>query len=286
MVDPNATVASVAKSSAGPMTAERARQGSAGLGAGRLLRGSVVQVGDGLQVRASVYGPGATDRLDASVDGPADRLLALVDRLVGALVAHGLLRAETPLSSLEGLTTSSNEALRLYLEGIHNFRIGKGTQESFGPLTRAVALDSTFAQASYWAGYVADYDDIQDSEPYYQLARRHADRLGQRDRLRLPAAMAAAEGRQADAIPLYQAFVARYPDDLAGWFQLGEQLAHTGRYVGWTLADARPAYERASVLDPALAPAYFHLREIAGLQRDTTASCVTFGTDRRRSRRR
>jgi TolB-like protein len=271
VVDPNATVTSLTRAAAGPMTAEQARRFSARLGAGRALQGSIVQVGGTLQLRASVYGPGEGDRIEASVDGLADRLLALVDELVGALVAHGLIREETPLSSLEGLTTSSNEALRLYLEGIHNFRIGRGTQESFEPLTRAVALDSTFALASYWAGYVADYDDIEDPEPYYLLALRHEDRLGQRDRLRLPATIAAAEGRQADAIRLYETFVARYADDLAGWFQLGEQLAHTGRYDGRALADARPAYERAIALYPALAPAYYHLTQIAGLQGDAAA---------------
>jgi serine/threonine-protein kinase len=271
VVDPNATVASLAGSAAGLMTAQQARRVSATLGAGRALQGTIVQVGGALQVGASVYGPGEGDRIDASVDGPADRLFALVDELVRALVARGLIREETPLSSLEGLTTSSNEALRLYLEGIHNFRIGRGAQESFGPLTRAVALDSTFALASYWAGYVADYDGIEDPQPHYQLALRHQEHLGQRDRMRLPATIAAAEGRQADAIRLYETFVARYADDLAGWFQLGEQLAHTGRYVGRTLADARPAYERAIALDPALAPAYYHLTQIAGLQGDTAA---------------
>jgi TolB-like protein len=216
VVDPNATVASLAGAAAGPMTAPQARRLSATLGAGRALQGSIVQVGEALQLRASVYGPGEGDRIEASVDGPADRLFALVDQLVGALVARGLIGEETPLSSLEGLTTTSNEALRLYLEGIHNFRIGRGTQESFGPLTRAVALDSTFALASYWAGYVADYDDIEDALPHYQLALRHEDRLPQRDRLRLPAAIAAAEGRQAEAIRLYETFVTRYADDLAG----------------------------------------------------------------------
>jgi TolB-like protein len=271
VVDPNATVASVTRSSAGPMTVDQARRVSATLGAGRTLQGSIVQVGEALQIRASVYGPDDDDHIDASVDGPADGLFALVDELVGALVARGLLDQETPLSSLEGLTTNSNDALRLYLEGIQNFRLGRGTQTSFGLLTRAVALDSTFALASYWAGYVAAYDGIENPAPHYQLALRHADRLGQRDRMRLPAAIAAVERRQVDAIRLYEAFVARYPDDLAGWFQLGEQLAHTGHFVGRTVVEARPAYERAIALDPALAPAYYHLSEIAGLQGDTAA---------------
>ena len=270
VVDPNTSVALV-RASADPTTAREARRLSATLGAGRALQGSVVQVGEALQVRASVYGPGKDDRIDASVDGPADRLFALVDELVRTFVARGLIGQETPLSSLEGLTTSSNEALRLYLTGIQNYRSGRGSVETFGILTRAVQVDSTFALASYWAGYIADSWNIENPEPHYQLALRHQDRLGQRDRMRLAAAVAAAEGRQADAIRLYEAFVERYADDLAGWFQLGEQLAHTGHFVGRTLAEARPAYERAIAVDPALAPAYFHLAQIGGLQGDSGA---------------
>jgi serine/threonine-protein kinase len=271
VVDPHSSLALVAEPSAGPTTAHEALRLSATLGAGRALRGSVVLVEGSLQVRASVYGPGDDDRIDATVAGPADRLFELVDELVRTLVAGGLITEETPLSSLEGLTTGSNEALRLYLTGIQNFRVGRGTQQSFGLLTQAVALDSTFALASYWAGYAAAYDEIEDPVPHFQLALRHQDRLGQRDRMRLQAALAGGEGRQADAIRLYEALVERYPDDLAGWFQLGEQLAHTGQFEGRTLAEARPAYERAIALDPALAPAYYHLSHIGGLQRDSVA---------------
>jgi tetratricopeptide (TPR) repeat protein/TolB-like protein len=271
VVDPHTALALFNESAAGVTTGREARSLSATLGAGRALQGSVVRVERSLQVRASVYGPGDDDRIDASVDGPADRLFELVDELVGTLVARGLIGEQTPLSNLEGLTTSSNEALRLYLTGIQNFRTGRGTQETFALLTQAVALDSTFALASYWAGYAAAYDEIEDPEPHFQLALRHQDRLGQRDRMRLAAAIAGAEGRHADAIRLYEAFVERYSDDLAGWFQLGEQLAHTGHFGGRTLAEARPAYERAIALDPALAPAYYHLCHIGGLQGDSLA---------------
>ncbi|HXW08556.1 MAG TPA: tetratricopeptide repeat protein, partial [Vicinamibacterales bacterium] len=271
VVDPYTSVALAREFSARATAAHEARRLAAALGAGRALQGSVVQVGDTLHVRASVYGPGEDDRIDASVDGPADRLFALVDELVGALVARGLMGQEMPLASLEGLTTGSNEALRLYLTGLQNFRTGRGSHEALGMLTRAVHLDSTFAIASYWAGYVAEYDDIEDPGPHYQRALRHQDRLGPRDRMRLAAAVAGADGRHAEAIRLYEAFAERYVDDLAGWFQLAEQLAHTGSFDGRTLADARPAYERAIALDPALGPAYFHLAQIGGLQGDTAA---------------
>ncbi|MEJ2206402.1 MAG: tetratricopeptide repeat protein, partial [Gemmatimonadota bacterium] len=184
--------------------------------------------------------------------------------------AEGITGQRAQLASLEELTTQSNEALRLYLDGIRNFRRGLGMQETTELVRRAVALDSTFALAAYWAGYMAVYQELPALE-HFRLATRHRARLSARAQMRLAAALAAEEGRHAEAISLYRRLVDRYPDDVAGWFQLGEQLAHTGSFVGESAGAARPAYERAVALDPALAPAYLHLAIIGGLERDTLA---------------
>jgi tetratricopeptide (TPR) repeat protein/TolB-like protein len=271
VLDPQASLSRMRERGSPPSTPRELSRLASELGAGRALTGSVVWVEGSLQVRAIAYGPGEGDRIEASAEGSSDGLFGLVDELVARLVAGGLIDRSTQLSSLEGLTTRSNEALRLYLTGVQNFRLGRGMSEDFQLLTRAVALDSTFALASYWAGYVADYDVIEDPLPHYERAMRHGDRLGQRDRMRLTAAHAGAQGRHEDAIRYYQALVARYPDDLAGWFQLAEQVAHTGRYVGRTAAEARHMYERVIALDPAMAPAYYHLSVTAAQQGDSTA---------------
>jgi tetratricopeptide (TPR) repeat protein len=271
LVDPLATFAVLRGAAGGPWSGEEARQLSARLGAGRAILGSVVLVGPSLQVRAAAYGPGDGESVEASVAGSPGELFRLVDELARMLVTRGLVRDETRLASLEGLTTSSSEALRLYLEAVRGFRTGTGGADNFGLLARAVELDSTFTLAAYWAGHVAEYYERADPLPFFQLASRHQDRLGRRDRLRLAAALAGAEGRHSDAIRTYTALVDRHPDDVDGWLQLGEQLAHKGHFTGRTLAEARPAYERAITLDPALAPAYYHLSHIASLQGDTAA---------------
>ncbi len=285
VVDPHATFAAVGDGSAQSLSRHDALRVSASLGAGRALLGSIVWVGGSLQARATVYGPGDRDEVEASVEGPAEELFVLVDELVRGLVGDGLTGNEGQLASLEGLTTTSNEALRLYLAGVQNFRLGEGTDATLGLLTRAVALDTTFALASYWAGHVASYFDTGGQLAHFERAGRHQARLSQRDGMRLTAALAGAQGRHADALRIYTALVERYPDDVDGWLQLAEQLAHTGHYSGRTLAEARPVYERAIALDPALAPAYYHLAQIGGLQGDTialsvwAASLETVGTD-------
>ncbi|MGD8495958.1 MAG: tetratricopeptide repeat protein [Gemmatimonadales bacterium] len=269
VVDPQTTLARLKDRDAESVSGEAGREVSARLGAGRTLEGSVVWVSGALQVRAVVFGPGEDERVAASVEGVPDELFGLVDRLVSELVSRGLLAEQAPLSSLEGLTTSSTDALRLYLAGIQGFRSSGGNRPDFELLRQAVELDSTFALAAYWAGYAAEYAEITDPLPYYDLASRHQDRLRTRDRLRLAAARAGASGLHREAIQLYSGLTERYPDDVASWFQLGEQLAHTGEYSGRTLDEALPVYERALDLDPGLAPAYYHLAHILSLQGDS-----------------
>jgi tetratricopeptide (TPR) repeat protein len=270
LVDPQAMLATISDVSDGNPSPEDLSRISAKLGVGRVIQGTVLPSGRQLLIRALVFDAVGRNQIEASAQGTADDLFGLVDRLVSELVASGITGAEARFSDLGELTTRSNEALRLYLDGVRNFRQGRGMQETLALLRRAVALDSTFALAAYWAGYVAEYDDLP-AVADFQLATRHGARLSPRAKMRLQAALAGSEGRHAEAIALYRGLVERYPDDVAGWFQLAEQLAHTGHFVGQTAASARPAYERAVGLEPALAPAYLHLALIAGMEGDTSA---------------
>jgi tetratricopeptide (TPR) repeat protein len=269
VVDPHATLAAVGVGSA-TRSVEEIGDVAERLGAGRALQGSIVLSGDALQVRASVYSLADGSRIDASVQGTADALFDVVDRLVVELVTGGVLADDARLVPLDELTSPSGEALRLYLDGVRNHRAGLGIAETLEPLARAIARDSTFALAALAAGHTAWwYELLEEARDYYELADRHQDRLGTRGRLRLNAALAAVEGRHADAITAYETFVERYPEDIMGWFRYAEELAHSGHYSGRTIASALPAYERAFELDPGMAPLYFHLAHIGGLRGDT-----------------
>jgi TolB-like protein len=270
VADPQAIFAALPDGDPAGLSDADASRVSAALGAGRVLHGSVLPSGGRLLIRASVRNGAGQVEVEASAEGPEDDLFGIVDRLVSDLVASGITGQQTQLASLEELTTQSNEALRLYLEGIRNFRRGLGMLETTELMRRSVALDSTFALAAYWAGYMAVYQELPALE-HFRLATRHRTRLSVRTQMRLAAALAAEEGRHAEAIALYRRLVDRYPDDVAGWFQLAEQVSHTGSFVGETAGAARSAYEQAVALDPGLAPAYLHLAIIGGLERDTLA---------------
>jgi tRNA A-37 threonylcarbamoyl transferase component Bud32/TolB-like protein len=271
VADPHATLALLPGDRSAPVSATEARSLAERLGARRTIRGSLVSSGDRLLIRASVVNAADSAVIDVSAEGPVAGVFGLVDELVARLLAAGITGSRTQLATPEELTTVSNEALRLYLDGIRNFRRGRGKDETTALFDRAVAVDSTFALAAYWAGYTREYDDIPDAADWFRRATRHQERLPPRVRMRLAAALAGAEGRHADALGRYRLFVAQYPDDVAGWFQLAEQLAHTGHFLGEPASAARPAYERAIELDPELAPAYYHLAVIGALQADSSS---------------
>ncbi|MDX1395176.1 MAG: hypothetical protein R3195_12335 [Gemmatimonadota bacterium] len=271
VIDPHTTLAAVGAAD-DRRSAEEVRQIAAGLGAGRALQGTIVMAGPRLLANASVHSVDGQAPVDASVEGAVDGILDIVDRLALDLVTGGVLADDAGLVPLDELTTRSNEALRLYLDGLRAHRAGMGRADSYEPLARAAAMDSTFALASLWAGHAAVWFElVPEAEAHYARAVRHQDRLGPRGRLRVSAAAAAVDGRYSEAIPEYAAFVERYPEDLGGWFRYAEELAHSGEYLGQSVEEARPAYERAFALDPGMAPLYFHMAHIGGIQADTVA---------------
>ncbi|MGD8321839.1 MAG: serine/threonine-protein kinase, partial [Gemmatimonadota bacterium] len=178
--DPQAVLATLSDEDIDALSGAGISRVSARLGAGRVVRGTVLAAGTQLHIQASVLGgTGSPTRIEASAEGPADDLFGLVDRLVSGLVASGITGGDARLADLGELTTRSNEALRLYLDGMRNFRQGRGMQETTELLRRAVALDSTFALAAYWAGYMATYDDLP-AVADFELATRHRGHLSPR----------------------------------------------------------------------------------------------------------
>jgi hypothetical protein len=74
------------------------------------------------------------------------------------------------------------------------------------------------------------------------------------------------------AIAGYQATVRDRPENVDGWFGLGESIFHFAGFTGASLLDARHALERVVALDSAFAPIYSHLVQIALYERDEPAA--------------
>jgi serine/threonine protein kinase len=243
----------------GPASAQRVARG---LGAGQLLMGSVVGTAERLTLNATLYDAvGSSVRTRVSTHGPADSLPALVDRLVGQLLARD---AGLPGPTLAALTTTSLPALRSYLEGRRDYRSGR-FGEAAAHLQQALSHDSTFALAAIHLAGIAGFGELTappaTRERALRLAWAARDRLGTPDRLFLEAI---AGPRYPEPTPRHELLQARIravnaapdrPEVLAlmGDFHLGgvlrgepDALQRSTDYFGRALAldssYARPVY--------------------------------------------
>jgi DNA-binding SARP family transcriptional activator/TolB-like protein len=263
-VDPHALVAAVRRAQrSGGSVVPSAIAGS--LGAGRFVTGTVFGLRDTARIQAALHDATTGEVLrDARVSGPLDEVPALVDALAAQLAAGELRGAGDRLASVAALTTGSIPALRDFLAGETHFREGR-FRSATAAYRRAVAADPTFALAHYrlslailWGNDPGATTELSDS-----LAQAHAGRLGERDRALINAYLAWRTGRAEEAERGYVGLVSRYPDDVEGWFQLGETLFHYNPRRGRPVGDARAAFERVVALDPTHWGARWHLALIS-----------------------
>jgi TolB-like protein len=209
-----------------------------GLGAGRLLTGSIVGNSERVVVSASVLDV-VTGRSEqrATVDGLHDSLPYLVDRLAGQLLA---LDAGLQSQRLSSLTSASLPAIRAYLAGRAAFR-DTNAFAAAKHFTKAVEYDSTFALAGLALADASNNVDGSQAEEGMKVAWRARDRLSWRDRTLL----------EAQGLRGLQEAVEKIPDSPEAWMHLGDAYFHAGSLYGIADADARAldAFQRALALD-------------------------------------
>jgi tetratricopeptide (TPR) repeat protein len=165
------------------------------------------------------------------------------------------------------VTTSSLPAFRAYLDGQSAYQRGdfRSSVEAF---QKAVALDNEFALAWYrlsiayeWLGSTQE-PTMNAAEQAY----KHASHLTDRDRRLLEASLVWREGINQKARRLYEAIVHDYPDEIEGWYQLGEVLFHRNGLYGASFTDSRFAFERVLSYEPNHFASLVHLARIEAFQ--------------------
>ncbi len=236
-------------------------------GAEWAVRGSLLEIGDDVRIDASVRSVGTGETLEQiRVEGAADSIVPLIDRL-----SVEILRAILPERGLEGgiglegVASASPEAVKAWVEGERDFRLGR-FEDADDAFLRAVGADSSFALAwlrlSQSRGWRRNtfVDEVVTEVEAYRQAARHVRRLSPRERMLLRAQGALA-GQDSISIDSLRAFVRRHPDDAEAWAQLGEQLYHTGTVDAMTLSDE--AFEEAVALQPQFVPYHIHAVDLA-----------------------
>ena len=167
-------------------------------------------------------------------------------------VRRGASRSDEPGGSGADPVAAFAEGERM----MHAGRIGAAV-DAFG---RAVALDSSFALASYRLGIAASWNDQGDlSRSAIDASLRHADRLTDDERLLARAQRYYLNTEADSAYALLRRVLAHRPEQLEGWLQLGEVTFHYGPLLGIPPDSAERAFARALLLAPNDLSALHHL---------------------------
>jgi class 3 adenylate cyclase/TolB-like protein len=272
VIDPRA----VLSRSAGERTHDAAaaiRVGAA-LSARYAATGSVVASPGEIRFTAEVYDVRSRELVgSAQADGAPDSLPAIVESLARQIADETEIgtRASAALN-FRRITTGSVAALKYYLRGERHLRRSEWNRAMM-EYERALEADSAFALAFYRLALAHDWNSarhVPRQSQYIERATRYAGNLPRRGRLLIEGYAQLALGSQA-AINTLEEMVALYPDDVDGWFLLGDAYYHLPSGTRPERDEFRDAMVRAIQLDSTFAPAYVHLMEDAYERRDTAS---------------
>jgi hypothetical protein len=268
-VDPDAVVARL-----GNRAVSRSRPGdlqlARSLGAGRVVRGSLVRVGREVRWDLDLVSTANGDLVaQATTTALPESLRAFTDTATRSLLRQIWLRGQPPSPSLDAaVKTRSIPALKAFLTG--EGRIEQGDWgEAAEAYNDAIAADSSFWLAYWRLWYTGGWGGDEDSS-VGAAVRAHRAELPERERLLMEACTCVADSLQT-AIRLAQQVTTRFPDDWFAWLFLGDYLVHDGPVLGYTAADARSALEHGLALKPGLVDGWDHLL-LVSLGKDTSAT--------------
>jgi DNA-binding SARP family transcriptional activator/tetratricopeptide (TPR) repeat protein len=154
-----------------------------------------------------------------------DKVLTRLRRGVGE--SRDSIRAFS--APLPRVTTGSLPALKSYATALRAFN-ARRYNDARAAYRRAVELDSSFALA--WLGLAElQWQTASDREAAYAAlarAERHADRLTERERLRLAQTSAGYRGHDTEELRIAEVLARSFPE-LTTWYNVGNMLMHRRR---------------------------------------------------------
>lgn len=248
-----------------PLGLDLARRVARAAGVWTVVLGDYTRAGDSLYLSARMFDVATGKRLDVATvaDRYTDDVRPLFDRLATNLLnlagAPSGVRADVAQR-----TTGSLEGYRAYLAGIeelNQWNLSSAERD----LSRAVALDSTFALAYYklalTRGWLFGQYDSLGHESIVKASRNRA-RLTDHDQVMVQAYQAFVEGDYAGSRNQYQGLLARDTSDADAWYALGDAWFHDPDTASNNYArhnqEALRAFHRAIDYDPGYYLAYEH----------------------------
>ena len=246
---------------------KRATALSKAYGATKFILGSLVQIGEDLQISATKYDALGNEIIRESVKSSKDESLSQsVDELIQKLVADELKATGHELESLGAMTSNNLESLKLYLQGEQAFRKIQYS-EARDLFSEATKLDSTFAlafmrlyEADSWIGWRSNQNTLnkwgkyKNKMPYKWRLFYEATVLNRKPDLK--------------AIDAYKSLIQRYGDTPAFHNGLAEFYFHLNPVFGRSPTEAKPYLLKTIELDPGNQEVLFHLGQIAVMEND------------------
>lgn len=204
-----------------PQNLREARRIARTAGAGKLVWGEIIPLGDSILVRGALYDVArggdplhtGTIRVGSDLRGVSASFGSLTWSLLGRTGDAGDATGTTSLAAWQAYQRGRLAMSRWELERA-------GTE-----LARAVEIDPGYAAAHLWLAQAAAWGGLASRWDWRaSAARAVADsaELSGRERLLAGALVALGEKRYPDACTLYERLVARDSSDFAAWFGLGE----------------------------------------------------------------
>jgi DNA-binding SARP family transcriptional activator/TolB-like protein len=243
------------------------------LDAASVVIGRIVQTGDQLELSATVANEkGEVEGKAVARSRGIAGIPAAVDELARQILSIRLRQPADRLGRLAAVTTDSLSALRAYLTGEQDLRVGRHAQavESF---RQAVAIDSGFSLAWFRLAVAVEWVETNSEERRMALERsiQTSSRLTERDSLLVRGYQAYAFGSAEQAETIYRQLVSVYPDDVEAWYGLSEVLWHVGPLLGRDILQSEPGFNRVLQLHPGHVEARLHLSRLLALRGDVAA---------------
>lgn len=250
-----------------PMAAAKAAEG---LGANRVILGSITQVGELLEVKVSKYDKEGQPVGNAIIeDGTETELMSRVDNIIRRLVAEELEEKGSAFDSEAVLTTNNLESIVPFLRGLQLARVGKH-KEALGFLRESVEADTNFVLGYYryienagWIDAVRNSDRrLTEYTPYFDrleaLSKDLKGKNGEVVRARL-----AYHNSDISSENQFRQLLKKYGESLEILNGLAESIFHHRPIVAGNQIDAKPYFERLIELDPTKDEYLIHIIEIA-----------------------
>ncbi len=221
------------------------------LGAGSVLRGSIVKAGSDAQLDLKLVSTtGDSEPLArVSLRNAPDSINALTDSITWSVLRQIWRRGEPPSPSYANLSTRSVQSLRAFLDG-ERLSVAGRYPEAIEAYSAAIQADSSFWLAGW--RYNAAQGWMNDAQPDSNLERGYESHLaafGERDRMLIEAERDA-EAQGARHLASIAAIKDRFPTDWLAWFYYADHLFHVGGVLGHTNAETRDALQRTVDLNP------------------------------------